>query len=57
MLVKSIFSFSDIIFHTAKEKFLFLNRIKFFVTNAFILDKGKILSFGTDLTHYQTTKF
>ena len=60
MLVTSNFSISHNVFYLSQDTFfLFLNLFTFILSssNPFHLDWSKILSSGTELILYQTTKF
>ena len=57
MLITSIFSFTRYVFYPSKNKFNFSVAFILSAENAFNLDQSKILSFGKELTFYQTTKF
>ena len=57
MLVTCIFSFSHNVFLQSKRKFIILVTFHLSSANAFSLDQSKILSFGKELTLYQTTFF
>ena len=57
MLVTSIFSIAHNVSDPFQKELLFLSCIYFSSTNALNLDQSRILLFGKDLTHYQTTNF